>query len=100
MNNQLCIPLFVIIGIAAGFSMLVIRTMEPATQKRMIVPSLLIGGVIMVLALINYLPNQGSWDMGSADPIVLFCPILLGGWLLSVGVLLWMKYPPEQRKEE
>lgn len=97
--TQLCIPLLLVIGIAVGFSMMVIRSMEPATQKRMIVPLLVIGGVISVLALINYLPNEGSWDMGSADPIVLFCPILLGGWLLAVGILLWMKYPPESRDE-
>jgi hypothetical protein len=99
MTTQLCFPLLVIIGVAAGFSMLVIRTMEITTQKRMITPLLTIGGIIAVLAFINYLPSEGSWDMGSADPIILFCPILLGGWLLTVGVLLWMKYPPEEKEE-
>jgi hypothetical protein len=82
------IILFGLIVLPVVLTIFLIRILNPTLRAKLAAPVLVAGLIITIFGVIHYWPYKDSWDMGSSDPIYLFSPGLLGGWLFVVGIIL------------
>jgi hypothetical protein len=85
---SLLLILFGVIVLPVAATIFLIRFLQPDLRDKLATPVLVAGLIIVIFGFITYWPYRGSWDMGSADPLFLFGPGLLGGWVFAVGIIL------------